>query len=200
MPSALVVGVGGLGCAAAPVLHKAGVQLILCDFDRVEERNLGRQDLYGPDDVGRLKVDAAADKLPGVETHAAPFSPDLVAGRDVVLDCTDEPGTRALIHQSCLNAGVPLVWAAVADDAGQLATILPGGPCLRCLWPSVGEPTPCDANTDAEALRITGRSQGEAALAVLAGNDEPGQLHLLGPAPRTIAFAKRPGCPACQNL
>ncbi len=199
--NALVVGVGGLGCSAAPVLHAAGIELTLCDFDRVEERNLGRQDLYDARDVGRFKVDAAVERLPGAHILDRPFDADDVTGHDVVLDCTDEPGTRALIHQACLDAGVPLVWAAVGRDVGQVATIVPGaGPCLRCLWAGVGEPTPCDTDTDAAALRSTGRMQAEHALGVLQGDPRPGILQLLDDPPRTIRFHRRPDCPTCKDL
>lgn len=201
MPSALIVGVGGLGCAAAPVLHEAGVRLTLCDFDRVEQRNIGRQDLYTEADIGRLKVDAAAERLPGIQVVNRPFDPSMIADHDVVLDCTDEPGTRALIHQACLEVGVPLVWAAVGRDVGQRATVIPGaGPCLRCLWAGVGEPTPCDENTDGAKLRETGAAQARAAVDLLEDRAEPGILHLLDDPPRRIRFTRRADCTACNNL
>ncbi len=201
MPSALIVGVGGLGCSAAPVLAEAGVALTLCDFDRIEERNLGRQDLYTSKDIGWMKVEIAAERLPVASVHAEPFRPEMVDGHDVVLDCTDEPGTRALIHQSCLERSVPLAWAGVAGDMGQVAVVLPGnGPCLRCLWTGVGEPQPCDANTAADALRATGRRQGECALEVLQGQVLAGTLELIDEPPRTIRFERRSDCAACSNL
>lgn len=57
--TALIVGLGGLGCPAAEYLATSGVGcLLLNDFDRVDESNLPRQILYTPEDVGKLKVDA----------------------------------------------------------------------------------------------------------------------------------------------
>lgn len=198
---ALVVGIGGLGCSAAPILAQAGIPLTLCDFDRVEERNLGRQDLYSVADVGRLKVEVADERLDGdVAIVAEPFDAAIMAGHDVVLDCTDEPGTRAVIHHACLDAGIPLVWAAVGGVDGQLATVIPGdGPCLRCLWAGVGEPAACDDRTDADVLRRTGREQGLAACAVLMGSAEVGVLRLFEGLEdaRSIMFEKRTDCVAC---
>ena len=199
MVRVLVVGMGGLGCSAAPVLVQAGVPLTLCDFDRVEERNLGRQDLYTPDDVGRLKVDVAKERLDGdIGIIPAVFDATMVDGHDAVLDCTDEPGTRAAIHQACLDAGIPLVWAAVGGTDGQLATVVPGaGPCLRCLWAGVGEPMACDDRTDADVLRRTGREQGLAAAAVLMGEGETGMLRLFESAEaeeRVVRFERRSDC------
>ncbi len=189
------MGVGGLGCSAAPVLFNAGIELTLCDFDTVEERNLGRQALYEAGDVGKHKVDVAAHRLGAATIHRVPFRPEMVAGHDVVLDCTDEPGTRALIHQACLEAGIPLAWAAVGGDIGQAAVVIPGnGPCLRCLWTGVGEPMACDDNTDAGALRRTGMLQGELAVQLIEGTAQPGQLHLLDESTRIIQFSQRSDC------
>lgn len=199
MPSALVVGMGGLGCSAAPMLAKAGVALTLCDFDTIEERNLGRQDLYTQDDIGKRKVDVAKTRLDGeITIIPEAFDAAMIAGHDVVLDCTDEPGTRAAIHQACLDQGVPLVWAAVGGTDGQLATVVPGnGPCLRCLWSGVGEPAACDDRTDADVLRRTGKAQGIAAAAVLMGSPETGVLRMFSGVdapPRSIRFKRRADC------
>ena len=60
----LLIGLGGIGCASASYLASSGVgQLLLCDFDTVDETNLGRQTLYGPDDIGQLKAHRAASRL-----------------------------------------------------------------------------------------------------------------------------------------
>ena len=60
----LLIGLGGIGCASASYLTSSGVgQLLLCDFDTVDATNLGRQTLYGPDDIGELKVHRAASRL-----------------------------------------------------------------------------------------------------------------------------------------
>jgi adenylyltransferase/sulfurtransferase len=203
---ALVVGVGGLGCAAAPVLADAGVALTLCDFDRVEERNLARQPLYRRDDIGTLKVECAADALvaahPGLDVTLVPlpFDAALVDDAHVVLDCTDDPATRALVHESCVRAGVPLAWGAVDGAHGQHALVVPGGPCLRCLWPDVGAARPCGVDTDAGVMRRVGVLQAEAALDALAGGGQAGVLSWFDGADGsvgTVRFARRPDCATC---
>ena len=117
--SALIVGVGGLGCPAAQYLATAGVgRLVLNDFDRVDTSNLPRQILFGPSDVGELKVDAArarlatlnpdvrverlADRLDAAALEAA------VADCDVVLDCTDNFAARFAVNRACVERAVPL--------------------------------------------------------------------------------------------
>ena len=70
--SALIVGLGGLGCPAAQFLATSGIgKLVLNDFDRVDETNLPRQILYTADDVGKLKVDAAAARLRALNPNVA---------------------------------------------------------------------------------------------------------------------------------
>jgi len=117
---ALLVGLGGLGCPAAQYLATSGVGcLVLNDFDRVDESNLPRQVLFAPGDVGRLKVEAAAARLrelnPSVEVEQLaqrldePQLTEAVGGVDVVLDGTDNFGTRFAINKACVDAGVALV-------------------------------------------------------------------------------------------
>lgn len=143
----LVVGLGGLGCPAALYLATSGIgRLVLNDFDRVDETNLPRQILYGPDDVGALKVDAAKKRLtalnPGVEVVTLPERLDgdaleaAVGGVDVVLDGTDNFATRFAVNRACVARGVPLVSGAAVRVEGQVA-VFPfqgDGPCYACLY------------------------------------------------------------------
>ena len=145
--SILVVGVGGLGCPAALYLATAGIgRLGLADGGRIEISNLHRQILYTADDVGAAKTAAAAARLKAhspfvqLEPFATAVTPAnvraLVAGRDAVLDCTDNFAARFLLHDACRAAGVPLVSAAVHRFEGELNVFLPAAPgCLHCLWP-----------------------------------------------------------------
>ena len=98
--TALLIGVGGLGCAAASYLASSGVgQLMLCDFDTVDPTNLGRQILYGPDDIGELKAIVAAERLAIInpEIQITPIIDRLdddalaeaVGQADVILDGSD---------------------------------------------------------------------------------------------------------------
>jgi molybdopterin/thiamine biosynthesis adenylyltransferase len=143
----LVVGLGGLGCPAALYLGTSGVgRLVLNDFDRVDESNLPRQILYGPDDVGQLKVDAAKKRLIALnpELEVACVSERLdgaaldaaVAAVDVVLDGTDNFGARFAVNRACVARGVPLVSGAAVRVEGQIA-VFPfqgDGPCYACLY------------------------------------------------------------------
>jgi adenylyltransferase/sulfurtransferase len=143
----LVVGLGGLGCPAALYLATSGVgTLVLNDFDRVDETNLPRQILYGPDDVGTLKVDAARRRLAALNPAAeivtvaerldAPALETLVGSVDLVLDGTDNFATRFAVNRACVARRVPLVSGAAVRVEGQIAVFLNrgGGPCYACLY------------------------------------------------------------------
>lgn len=206
----LIVGLGGLGCPAALYLARAGLgTLHLCDFDKVHLSNLHRQVLYTADDVHHHKARVAATRLQDeqpdlkVIVTEGPFRSEIVQGVDVVLDCTDEAGTRALIHQACMETGTPLVWAAVEGWEAQWAIVQPGtGPCLRCLWPSPADgPTCQDAGMIGPVVGFAGLWQALAALRLLVGAEvHPGilQLHdLRNDGHEQIQFEARAGCPSC---
>jgi sulfur-carrier protein adenylyltransferase/sulfurtransferase len=142
----LVVGVGGLGCPAALYLAGAGVgQITLVDSGKVELSNLHRQILFTTDDLGLNKAEAAVSGLrarnPFIQLDAisteltAQNVRTLVAGRNVVLDCTDNFATRFILHDACFSTSVPLVQAAVHRFEGTLDVFRrdSGGGCLHCL-------------------------------------------------------------------
>jgi len=145
--SALVVGLGGLGCPAAQFLTSSGIgRLVLNDFDRVDETNLPRQVLYTADDVGKLKVEAAAARLhalnPGVALTTLAERLDenalaaAVARVDVVLDGSDNFATRFAVNRACVVQRKPLVSGAAVRLEGQIA-VFPnraGEPCYSCLY------------------------------------------------------------------
>jgi adenylyltransferase/sulfurtransferase len=142
--SVLVVGVGGLGCPAALYLGGAGIgRLTLADGGKVELSNLHRQILFEAGDVGAAKASRAALALrarnPHIEVEAIAADVTganvraLVTGRAAVLDCTDNFTTRLLLHDACLELGVPLVQAAVHRWEGVLNVFRRGdGGCLYC--------------------------------------------------------------------
>ena len=147
----LIVGAGGLGSPAALYLAAAGVGRIgLVDFDVVDETNLQRQVLYGMADVGRPKLEAASDRLRGLnpeiglDLHRAPFSATnaraLVSAYDVVIDGTDNFPARYLVNDACVLTSTPNVFGSVSRFEGQASVFaMRGGPCYRCLHP---EPPP----------------------------------------------------------
>jgi adenylyltransferase/sulfurtransferase len=151
---ALIVGAGGLGCPAAIYLAAAGVGTIgLVDFDVVDESNLQRQILFAAADVGKAKVDVAAQRLqaanPDVDVQKhntrleAANAYALIAGYDVVLDGTDNFPARYLVNDACVMAGKPNVHGSIYRFEGQVSVFgMPDSPCYRCLFP---EPPPLEA-------------------------------------------------------
>ncbi len=206
----LVVGMGGLGCPAAVYLARAGVgELTICDFDKVQPHDLHRQILYGDEDVGWPKVQVAETRLeeqhPQLKVHPKqkPFDSGMVTGVDIVLDCTDEPGTRALIHQACIDARKPLAWAAVEGWEAQWMVVKPGEtPCMRCVWPSPSDAPSCeDAGIAGPVVGMAGTWQALAALRLMIGQEPGGRLHLAdlrADEHKVIDFPRRPDCPTCS--
>jgi adenylyltransferase/sulfurtransferase len=142
----LVVGCGGLGVPVISYLAGAGIgRLGLVDSDRLEPSNLHRQTMYALADVGKLKADLAAERVralnPDVDVRAytspldALNAPDLIAQHDMVIDCTDNFGTKFLLNDYCVQLGKPVVFASVYQYEGQLQIVRPDSACLRCLWP-----------------------------------------------------------------
>ena len=144
----LIVGAGGLGSPAALYLAATGVGTIgIVDFDHVDLSNLNRQVIHGTDDVGRFKVDsakAAIERLnPDVNVMTFTSRPtpqnalDIIGGFDIVMDATDNLGTKFLLNDACWFAGKPYVFGGAVQFSGQAGVFWPKerGPCLRCLFP-----------------------------------------------------------------
>lgn len=128
--SVLLVGLGGLGSAVAPILAGAGVGRIgLCDHDTVSWSNLPRQTLYTEEEVGRPKCEAALLRLAALssatrfECHAEGLTPAnaerLVAAYDLVVDCCDNFATRYLLDDACAAAERPWVYGSIGPFEGQ---------------------------------------------------------------------------------
>jgi len=151
--TALLIGVGGIGCAAASYLAASGVgNLLLCDFDRVDATNLGRQFLYGPEDIGELKARQAAASLTRInpdiqisaitERLAGDALASAVANADVVLDGSDNFATRFQVNDACVTANTCLISGAAIRFEGQIAEFGPDyatSPCYRCLYREADE-------------------------------------------------------------
>ena len=157
-----VVGCGALGTVAAENLCRAGVKrLILIDRDVVEPSNLQRQALFLHRDAAevRPKAVAAADRLREIDPSCDPDPrpvdlvaanvETLLAGAAVVLDGTDNAATRYLLNDRCVRAGIPWVYGAAVGTEGRTMPVLPGGPCLRCVFaepPPPGSLATCDTS------------------------------------------------------
>jgi adenylyltransferase/sulfurtransferase len=144
----LLIGAGGIGCAAATYLATSGVgNIVVVDFDSVDETNLGRQILFTPRDVGRLKAEVAAKRLMAMNPtiNVTPVAKRLdddeldsaVAAADVVLDGCDNFSTRFQVNAACVNNATTHVSGAAIRMEGQLAVFGPDyslSPCYRCLY------------------------------------------------------------------
>jgi adenylyltransferase/sulfurtransferase len=142
----LVIGAGGLGSPVVQYLAAAGVGTLgIADDDEVELSNLQRQIVHGNDDVGRPKVESAADFVADlnpdvdVRTHETRVEPDTVADLlsdyDFVVDATDNFRTRYLVNDACTLSGTPFSHGAIYKFEGQVTTFTTEGPCYRCLFP-----------------------------------------------------------------
>lgn len=209
-----LVGVGGVGGPAALDLAATGVgALRLIDPDVVSLSNLQRQVQFATADVGRLKVEAAAERLTAlnpnltVEPRADALTPDtargLLAGCDVVIDGTDDFDVRAAVNGACLALGVPLVSGALGRWSGQVG-VFAGRPCWACLVPEAppGAETCARVGVIGALAGIVGSLCALEAVKLIAGAGEPltGRLLVydgLTGAARTVRVAADPHCPAC---
>lgn len=144
--SVLVIGTGGLGSSVLLYLAAAGVGTLgIADGDIVDLSNLQRQIIHSTPDVGRAKVDSAAEKLSRLNPDvrlikhalmaAAENITQVIDGYDFVVEATDNFEAKFLINDACVLAGTPFSHAGVLRMSGQTMTVLPGrSACLRCLF------------------------------------------------------------------
>lgn len=214
-----VIGAGGIGSPAIQYLAAAGLgRLIVVDDDRVDLSNLQRQTLFGGEDIGAAKVDAAARAVarlnPGVAIEARSERIDagnaaaLIDGAGVVLDGTDNFATRLAVADAALAAKIPLVSAAVGQFEGQLGVFRgweADKPCYRCFVgtdPDRAELSCAEAGVVGAMTGIMGSLAAlETMRAILGfGDDSAGRLLLVDALAfrfRMIRLPKDPGCPAC---
>jgi adenylyltransferase/sulfurtransferase len=214
----LLVGAGGLGSPLGLYLAAAGVGTLgLVDDDRVEESNLHRQVLYGQSDLGRRKVDAAAERLRDVNPHVrlelhgerldAGNALELVRGYDVVADGSDNFPTRYLVNDACVMAGKPVVWGAIQGFEGQLSVFWAArGPCYRCLFPEPPPPGLVPSCAEGGVIGVLpgviGTLQANEVIKLVAGIGEPmiGRLLVFDALRvrfRELRLAKSADCPIC---
>lgn len=182
--TALIIGAGGLGCPIALGLAEAGIErLVLLDDDVVEASNLHRQVLYTSADVGRLKVEAAverlADRAPGIEVVAlkarltAENALALIRehAASVVIDATDDPTAGFAINDAALRLGVPAVLGGVIRFEGIVMGVRPGAACFRCLFETPPKrdavPTCASAGVLGAMAGVVGHLQVQRALTLL---------------------------------
>lgn len=215
----LVVGVGGLGCAATQYLAGAGVgHLTLLDFDKVSVSNLQRQTLHSDATVGQPKVLSARDALARINPYIAitPLNAllddseihALIAEHDLVLDCTDNVSIRNQLNAGCFAARIPLVSGAAIRMEGQITvfTYQEGEPCYRCLSRLFGENalTCVEAGVMAPLIGVIGSLQAMEAIKLLANYGKPASGKIVMYDAMTCQFRemklmRNPTCEVCGS-
>jgi len=214
----VLIGVGGLGCAVAQYLVSSGTgRLTLCDFDRVAESNLARQILYRQTDLGRLKTEAASEALQNLnpETQLESVTQrmrdedmqTLFPACDLVVDTSDNYGTRLAVNRICLELKIPWIMASCIRMEGQILLMRPDMPaqaCYRCIYgsaPDTLEDCP-GAGIFAPVAGIVGASAAYFALAHLAGIKTPAGLQLFDATNwqwQSLKVTMRPDCKDCSH-
>ncbi|HKV29305.1 MAG TPA: molybdopterin-synthase adenylyltransferase MoeB [Candidatus Acidoferrales bacterium] len=214
----LMIGSGGLGAPLGLYLAAAGVgRLGIVDFDTVDFTNLQRQVVFGTRDVGRKKLEAAHERLAGlnpeiqVDTFEARLSSenalDILRDYDIVVDGTDNFPTRYLVNDACILLGKPNVYGSIFRFEGHASIFgYPGGPCYRCLYPEPPPPGLVPSCAEGGVLGvlpgIIGCIQAMETIKLILGKGESlvGRLLLfdaLGMHFRELKLRKNPECPVC---
>jgi adenylyltransferase/sulfurtransferase len=214
----LCVGTGGLGSPLALYLAAAGVGTIgLVDFDVVDASNLQRQIIHSTADVGRPKIDSAADKLTALNPYlnvvkhetmlTSANALEILKDYDVIADGTDNFQTRYLVNDACVLLNKPNAYGSIFRFEGQASVFATKeGPCYRCLYPEPPPPGLVPSCTEGGVLGIlpglVGVIQATETIKLILGIGEPliGRLLLvdaLGMNFRTLKLRKNPDCPVC---
>jgi molybdopterin/thiamine biosynthesis adenylyltransferase/rhodanese-related sulfurtransferase/molybdopterin converting factor small subunit len=215
-----LIGTGGLGAPLGMYLAAAGIGRIgLVDFDVVDFTNLQRQVIHGTKDVGKKKLDSAAETMldinPYVEIdrHEVALTSEnaleILKDYDIVVDGTDNFPTRYLVNDACVLLGKPNVYGSIFRFEGQ-ATIFayPGGPCYRCLYPEPPPPGLVPSCAEGGVLGIlpgtVGLIQATETVKLILGIGEPliGRLVLydaLAMRFRELKLRRNPECPVCGD-
>lgn len=217
--SVLVIGAGGLGCAALQYLAGAGVgRISIADGDAVELSNLQRQTLHAQDSLGSNKAESAAQRLmalnPDISIVALPHKlngktlMEQAGLHDLTLDCSDTFDTRYAVNDACMHSGKPLVSGAAIRQEGQVMLLTPGkgdSACYACVFPQArqSEERCEDTGVLGPVVGVIGSLQAMLALHWLLGMQprEPA-LHLLDAARlhwRRVGLRRDPDCPVCSH-
>jgi adenylyltransferase/sulfurtransferase len=217
----LVVGAGGLGSPALLYLAAAGVGTIgVLDADVVDASNLQRQVIHGQGDLGRPKVDSAADRIAEINPHVRVIThrvhldssnaTRILRGYDLVLDGTDNFPTRYLVSDACELLGLPVVWGSIFRFDGQVSVFWAGhGPTYRDLFPTPPPPGSVPSCAEGGVFGVLcgsiGAAMGTEAIKLICGLGDPllGRLLVfdaLAMSWREIRVRADPGRPAVTGL
>ncbi len=226
----LLVGTGGLGAPLGMYLAAAGIGRIgLVDFDVVDFTNLQRQVIHGTKDVGRKKLDSAAETMLDINPHIqidrydlaldSSNAMEILAPYDMVIDGTDNFPTRYLVNDACVMLKKPNVYGSIFRFEGQSSVFAypggylgssayPQGPCYRCLYPEPPPPGLVPSCAEGGVLGILpgviGLIQATEAVKLILGTGEPliGRLLLydaLAMRFRELKARRNPECPVCGD-
>jgi sulfur-carrier protein adenylyltransferase/sulfurtransferase len=214
----LCVGTGGLGAPLAFYLAAAGVGTLgLVDFDVVDSSNLQRQIIHSTKDVGRPKIDSAADKLEALNPFMKIVKHDtmltsanaleIISQYDIVADGTDNFPTRYLVNDACVLTGKPNAYGSIFRFEGQASVFATKeGPCYRCLYPEPPPPGLVPSCAEGGVLGIlpglVGIIQATEVIKFILGKGDPlvGRLLLVNALDmrfRELKLRKNPECPVC---
>ncbi|MFZ1918315.1 MAG: molybdopterin-synthase adenylyltransferase MoeB [Terriglobales bacterium] len=214
----LCIGAGGLGSPLSLYLTAAGVGTLgIVDFDVVDYTNLQRQIIHTTNDVGRKKLDSAAEKLKAInpflnlqtfETKLTSANAlDLFRQFDIVADGTDNFPTRYLVNDACVLTGKPNVYGSIFRFEGQASVFATeDGPCYRCLYPEPPPPGLVPSCAEGGVLGIlpglVGVIQATETIKLILGVGESlaGRLLLVDSLSmkfRELKLRKNPDCPVC---
>jgi adenylyltransferase/sulfurtransferase len=214
----LCIGAGGLGSPLALYLAAAGVGTLgIVDFDVVDYTNLQRQIIHTTADVGRKKLDSAAETLKAInpfvnvqkfETRLSSANAlDLLRDFDIVADGTDNFPTRYLVNDACVLSGKPNVYGSIFRFEGQASVFATEeGPCYRCLYPEPPPPGLVPSCAEGGVLGIlpglVGVIQATEVIKLILGKGDSliGRLLLVDALAmkfRELKLRKNPDCPAC---
>ncbi len=214
----LLIGTGGLGAPLGMYLAAAGVGTIgLVDFDVVDFTNLQRQIIHGTKDVGRPKLDSAAERMADINPHvkiikhevmlSSENALDILKDYDIIADGTDNFPTRYLVNDACVLLGKPNVYGSIFRFEGQCTVFAyPGGPCYRCLYPEPPPPGLVPSCAEGGVLGIlpgqVGTMQATETIKIILGKGDllVGRLMLFDAMAmryRELKIRKNPECPIC---
>jgi len=214
----LCIGAGGLGSPLALYLGAAGVGTLgIVDFDVVDYTNLQRQIIHSTADVGRKKLDSAAESLKAINPYlnikkfdtrlSSENALEIFKDFDIIADGTDNFPTRYLVNDACVLTGKPNVYGSIFRFEGQASIFATEeGPCYRCLYPEPPPPGLVPSCAEGGVLGIlpglVGVIQATETIKLILGKGMPliGRLLLVDALDmkfRELRLRKNPDCPAC---
>ncbi|HEY3454750.1 MAG TPA: molybdopterin-synthase adenylyltransferase MoeB, partial [Bryobacteraceae bacterium] len=218
--SVAMIGAGGLGAPLGLYLAAAGVGRIgIVDFDVVDASNLQRQVIHGTSDLGRKKLDSAADRIRDINPNVrvdkfdagltSENALEILRDYDIVVDGTDNFPTRYLVNDACAILKKPNVYGSIFRFEGQASVFTyEDGPCYRCLYPEPPPPGLVPSCAEGGVLGILpgiiGVIQATEAAKIILGIGTPlkGRLLLYDALEmrfRELKLRRNPECPVCGD-